>query len=84
MINVLELQNFLDFINQKRIKRAEEMLGGPTFSQYTILAIAHEVGFNSKSAFYTAFKKFTGHTPTTYRKAKTVQIQESERPDSGI
>ncbi|MEO1415750.1 MAG: helix-turn-helix domain-containing protein [Bacteroidota bacterium] len=84
VINEVQEQNFMDYINQKRIKRAKEMLLSPAFAQYTILAIAQEVGFHSKSAFYTAFKKFTGTTPTAFRKAQTVQIQESERPDSGI
>ncbi|MEL6134460.1 MAG: helix-turn-helix domain-containing protein [Bacteroidota bacterium] len=84
VINEVQEQNFMDYINQKRIKRAEEMLLSPAFAQYTILAIAQEVGFHSKSTFYTAFKKFTGTTPTAFRKAQSVQIQESERPDSGI
>lgn len=84
VINEVQQQSFMDYINQKRIKRAKEMLLSPAFAQYTILAIAQEVGFHSKSAFYTAFKKFTGTTPTAFRKSQTVQIQESERPDSGI
>ncbi|APX10392.1 helix-turn-helix domain-containing protein [Tateyamaria omphalii] len=57
-------QPFFDFVNQWRIKEAEQLLVN---GDETILAIAYEVGFNSRSAFYTAFKKHTGYTPTQHR-----------------
>ncbi|WP_147107776.1 AraC family transcriptional regulator [Tateyamaria sp. syn59] len=57
-------KSFFDFVNQWRIKEAEQLLVG---GEDTILAIAYEVGFNSRSAFYTAFKKHTGRTPTQHR-----------------
>lgn len=60
--------NFLDFINGYRVKEAKEKLINPKYNHYTILAIAYEAGFNSKSTFYTAFKKVTGMTPSQYRK----------------
>ncbi|WP_376786417.1 helix-turn-helix domain-containing protein [Chryseobacterium arthrosphaerae] len=37
--------------------------------QLTVLEILYEVGFNSRSSFYTAFKKETGVNPTDYRKS---------------
>ena len=37
------------------------------FSTYTIVAIGLECGFNSKSTFYTAFKKFTNVTPSEFK-----------------
>ena len=61
--------NFLDFINSNRIQNAKAKLSNPKFSHYTILSIAFESGFNSKSAFYAAFKKHTGTTPSNYRKS---------------
>ncbi|MEO0896928.1 MAG: AraC family transcriptional regulator [Bacteroidota bacterium] len=67
IINEMEGKNFMDFINFYRIERAKELLPHPAYQHYTILAIAQEVGFKSKSAFYNAFKKFTQTTPTAYK-----------------
>lgn len=64
---------FIDFINGYRIKAVQEKLQQKEYHHYTILAVAFEAGFNSKSAFYTAFKKYTGTTPSKYRKAMVVK-----------
>jgi len=61
--------NFLDFVNGYRIKDAQSKLKDSSFSHYTILAVAFESGFNSKTAFYSSFKKYTGTTPSSYRKS---------------
>ncbi len=60
--------NFLDFINGYRVKAAQEMLRDANWSHYTIISIAYEAGFNSKSTFYSVFKKYAGMTPSAYRK----------------
>ncbi|MFH6768155.1 helix-turn-helix transcriptional regulator [Gaetbulibacter aquiaggeris] len=60
-------KNFFDYINEFRIKNAMEILQNPDKKNLTILEILYEVGFNSKSSFNTAFKKFTKQTPTQYR-----------------
>jgi AraC-like DNA-binding protein len=58
--------NFNTFINLYRINEAKEMLlNNP---DKTVLAIALEVGFNSKSAFYEAFSRFTGISPQNFRR----------------
>jgi AraC-like DNA-binding protein len=67
IINEKTNQNFFDFINSYRIEEAKKLLVDPKGELLTILAIADEVGFNSKSAFNNAFKKNTGMTPTEYR-----------------
>lgn len=60
--------SFIDFINEYRVKAAKEMLIDPKYHHYTILSTAYEAGFSAKSTFYTAFKKYTGMTPSAYRK----------------
>jgi len=67
LINSYSNYNFSDFINFLRVEQAKNFLSDDEFSQYTIVAIGLECGFNSKSTFYSAFKKFTSETPTTYR-----------------
>jgi AraC-like DNA-binding protein len=64
-------QNFFDFINQYRVKEAQKMLENPQGQLLTILAISEEVGFNSKTAFNTAFRKTVKMTPSEYRKLKS-------------
>jgi AraC-like DNA-binding protein len=68
-INERMNKNFFDFVNCYRIKEAKRLLVDPRGELLTILAIAEEVGFNSKSAFNTAFKRITGMTPTEYKKS---------------
>jgi AraC-like DNA-binding protein len=68
VINEERRQNFYDFVNGYRIEEAKKMIRDPSQEQMTLLAIAHEVGFNSKSAFNTAFKKHTGTTPSQFKK----------------
>ncbi len=60
-------QNFSDFINFYRVEEAKKMLQDPRRAQKKIIALAFEVGFNTKVAFYNAFKKFTHMTPAQYR-----------------
>ncbi|WP_172435945.1 helix-turn-helix domain-containing protein [Sediminicola luteus] len=57
-------QNFYEFINGYRIKEAMKILKDPNYQNYTYEAIAFEVGFNSRSAFYNAFKKINNTTPS--------------------
>jgi len=68
LINHKLEQHFYDFVNTYRIERAMDILKDGAKSKLTILEILYDVGFNSKSSFNTAFKKYTGNTPTYYRK----------------
>lgn len=59
--------SFFDFINQLRIEEAKYLLLNKTDSNMTIQEVMYESGFNSKSSFNTAFKKFTQQTPTQFK-----------------
>ena len=67
IINQRFYMNFNQFLNKYRIEEAKKRLKDPKESQFVVLKIAHDVGFNSKSTFNTAFKKFTGMSPSQYR-----------------
>ncbi|MDU8885219.1 helix-turn-helix domain-containing protein [Yeosuana sp. MJ-SS3] len=67
IINTFGSFNFSDYINSLRIEQAKKLLEDRSFDRYTIIAIGLESGFNSKSTFYSAFKKFTSQTPSAYR-----------------
>lgn len=60
-------QSFTDFVNAYRVAEAKRKLTDPRLKHYSVLAIAEEVGFNSKSAFNAVFKKQTGMTPSEFR-----------------
>lgn len=69
LINETEGLHFFDFVNRHRIAKAAAILSDPDQARRTILDIAHEVGFNSKSSFNSAFLKHIGQTPSSYRQA---------------
>jgi AraC-like DNA-binding protein len=62
-------QNFIDFINTYRVAEAKRRLVDPAMKHYSVLAVAEEVGFNSKSSFNSVFKKHVQMTPSEFRKA---------------
>lgn len=70
IINQRTQGNFFEFINQYRIEHAMNLLSQPELNQ-TILEIALESGFNSKSTFYSVFKNKAGCTPSQYIKSQT-------------
>ena len=65
ILNEYIKQKFYDFLSTYRIKEAKRLMNSNSHNG-NILQIAYDSGFNSKSTFYTAFKKITGMTPTEY------------------
>ena len=62
--------SFFDYLNKHRIERAKTLLTQRDMRSSSILNIAFDVGFNSNSAFYAAFKKCVGQTPAQYRQLR--------------
>ncbi|MGY3090236.1 AraC-like DNA-binding protein/TRAP-type C4-dicarboxylate transport system permease small subunit [Hymenobacter sp. UYAg731] len=64
-------QNFNDFVNSYRVAEAERKLQDPRLGHYSLVGIALESGFNSKSTFNRVFKKLTGRTPGEVMRPKS-------------
>ncbi len=70
LINEKFAMNFFDFINSYRVAEFKMLAVEDRNENITLLAIAFEAGFNSKTAFNTAFKKLTHQTPMAYMKSR--------------
>lgn len=72
--------SFYELVNQHRIEEAKRRLrvSPPEIA----LEIALAVGFNSKSTFNTAFRRYTGMTPTSYRAAAKRECDEPRAPEA--
>ncbi len=68
LINQYSSKNFSDYINEFRVEHAKKLIRDDEFKDYTVVSMGLESGFNSKSTFYSAFKKFTNMTPVEFRK----------------
>ena len=68
VINTKLFQSYYDFVNKYRVDEFIAKLEQDREKKYTILSLAYDCGFNSKSSFNSIFKKFTGKTPSEYRK----------------
>ena len=68
VVNIGLNTTFFELLSQYRIEEVKRKLIDQDYSDETIINIAYSSGFNSKSAFNTAFKKQTGVTPSVFRK----------------
>lgn len=68
VINSAEGKNFYDYINFQRVEEFKKQILLPENQKFTLLSVAFECGFNSKTAFNRNFKKATGLSPTEYLK----------------
>ena len=62
--------NFFDFINEYRVEHVKALINDPKYDHLSLLGVAYESGFNTKSAFNRVFKKMTGQTPSEYKKIR--------------
>jgi TolB-like protein/AraC-like DNA-binding protein/Tfp pilus assembly protein PilF len=63
-------KNYYEYINSFRLDNFIEMYKDPRYNQFTMLAVAYESGFNSKSTFNAYFKKSMGKSPREYFKSE--------------
>lgn len=75
VINQKEQKNFFDYINTLRVEEFKEKVIKPENQKYTLLSLAHECGFNSKTSFNRNFKKITGKSPTEYLKDIKISLK---------
>lgn len=66
LINEVHGENFFFFVNKYRIEEAKRLLLSEQFEKLNMLGIAYQAGFNSKTTFNTAFKKYTGQSPSEF------------------
>lgn len=74
-INQSQQLNFFDFVNQYRVETVKSRLVAEP--DMTIIDIGLQSGFNSKSAFYAAFRKSTGMTPSKFRQLSKAEAVEA-------
>jgi AraC-like DNA-binding protein len=75
IINQYEEKNFFDFVNIYRVDEFKKRVLDPANDNYSILAIALDSGFNSKSSFNQVFKKLTGETPSQFLSKSRESVQ---------
>jgi AraC-like DNA-binding protein len=65
-------ENFAQFVNRHRVAESKQLLLSDKHAHLSMIGIAYEAGFNSKSAFYRVFKAIMGISPTEFREAESV------------
>lgn len=71
VINSKFKKSFYDYINSLRVDECVKMIADEKNQNYTLLSIAFDCGFNSKSSFNRNFRKFTGKSPSYFFKKPT-------------
>ncbi len=67
-------QSFFSFVNNYRIQLAKGLMGEQETRNMPIVELALEVGFKSRSSFYSAFKKVAQMTPTQFKKSPADRV----------
>ncbi|MBC7828515.1 MAG: AraC family transcriptional regulator [Chitinophagaceae bacterium] len=80
LLNKMYGNRFNDFINRYRIQYITQNMDDPEWPKLTLEGIARQAGFNSRTTFFNAIKKFTGLPPSEFlEKAKNKQIDLFEK-----
>lgn len=76
VINTYEQKSFYDYINLKRVDEFKRLVALPESQRFTLLGLAHNCGFNSKTSFNRNFKNATGLSPSDYLKQANILIAQ--------
>jgi AraC-like DNA-binding protein len=71
-LNEFAKVSFYDFVNQFRVDDCKNKIDSGEADKYSLIGIAYECGFNSKSSFNRIFKNHTGQSPSEYRNSKLI------------
>ena len=74
VINTYEQKNFYDYINLRRVEEFKRIASLPENQRYTLLGLANDCGFNSKTSFNRNFKNATGLSPSEYLKQANILL----------
>ncbi|MEW5843052.1 MAG: helix-turn-helix domain-containing protein [Bacteroidota bacterium] len=74
VINTSFNKNFYDFVNFYRVEEFKERIKKPECENYSLLAVAFDSGFSSKTSFNSIFKKYTNTTPSEYKRQMKLQL----------
>ncbi|WPO90749.1 helix-turn-helix domain-containing protein [Chryseobacterium sp. HR92] len=75
VINSMEHKNFYDYINRQRIEEFKRTVVLPENQKYTILSLAFDCGFNSKTSFNRNFKNYMNCSPTEFLKSQSIHME---------
>ncbi len=78
-VNVAKDKKFTDYLNELRVNEAIRLMQSEDYEEAKLMAIAIDSGFNNKTSFLNAFKRYVGETPSDYRKVLTKK-EEQETP----
>lgn len=74
-INTMEQKNFYDYINRQRIEEFKRIACLPENQKFTILSLAFESGFNSKTSFNRNFKKYMNCSPREFLRSQSIDME---------
>jgi AraC-like DNA-binding protein len=80
IINLGGEMNFYDFINKLRVEEVQARLRDKVAARGSILDLAFDSGFNTKSTFHASFKRWTGTTPSLYRRQSAAAGEDGIAP----
>lgn len=82
-INVAKDKKFTDYLNELRVKEATRLMESEEYEQAKLMAVAIDSGFNNKTSFLNAFKKYTNQTPSEFRKELVLEEKVKDPQPQG-